>query len=174
MPNDHPINEHHYLAQFKTATAIIMDVDGVLTDGSLVITEDGNQLRTMNIRDGYAMRLAVDHGLTLAVISGGRSQGVLQRLSALGIVNVKISVEEKVEVLKKLAVELNLDLATTIYIGDDIPDFEVMKLCGIPCCPADACPEVISISKYISPHKGGKGCVRDIIEKVLKLQGKWN
>lgn len=174
MPSDHELKQQHYLSLFKQATAIVMDVDGVLTDGSLVITEEGNQLRTMNIRDGFAIRRAVDNGMKLAVVSGGRSQGVLSRLSALGIENVRISVEEKVNVLKRLTDELNLDLATTIYIGDDIPDLEVMKLCGIPCCPADAAAEVIAISKYISPLKGGSGCVRDILEKVLKLQGKWN
>lgn len=174
MPSDHELKQQHYLSLFKQATAIVMDVDGVLTDGSLVITEEGNQLRTMNIRDGFAIRRAVDNGMKLAVVSGGRSQGVLSRLSALGIENVRISVEEKVNVLKRLTEELNLDLATTIYIGDDIPDLEVMKLCGIPCCPADAASEVMAISKYISPLKGGSGCVRDILEKVLKLQGKWN
>ncbi|MBS1657383.1 MAG: HAD hydrolase family protein [Bacteroidetes bacterium] len=174
MPSDHELKQQHYLSLFKQATAIVMDVDGVLTDGSLVITEEGNQLRTMNIRDGFAIRRAVDNGMKLAVVSGGRSQGVLSRLSALGIENVRISVEEKVNVLKRLTDELNLDLATTIYIGDDIPDLEVMKLCGIPCCPADAASEVMAISKYISPLKGGSGCVRDILEKVLKLQGKWN
>lgn len=174
MPSDHELKQQHYLSLFKLATAIVMDVDGVLTDGSLVITEEGNQLRTMNIRDGFAIRRAVDNGMKLAVVSGGRSQGVLSRLSALGIENVRISVEEKVNVLKRLTEELNLDLATTIYIGDDIPDLEVMKLCGIPCCPADAASEVMAISKYISPLKGGSGCVRDILEKVLKLQGKWN
>jgi 3-deoxy-D-manno-octulosonate 8-phosphate phosphatase (KDO 8-P phosphatase) len=174
MHSEPHLNDQHYLNLFKSATAIVMDVDGVLTDGTLVITDEGNQLRTMNIRDGFAIHQAVRQGFKLAVVSGGRSPGVLERLRSLGIEHVRISVEEKVNVLHKLTEELGLDLSSTIYIGDDIPDVEVMKLCGIPCCPADACSEVISISKYISPMKGGEGCVRDILEKVLKLQGKWN
>lgn len=151
-----------------------MDVDGVLTDGSLLVMENGDQLRTMNIRDGYALQLAVKKGLTVIVITGGNSQGVVKRMNNLGIHHFISGTNEKASALKKMAEELKLDLATTIYIGDDMPDFEAMKLCGIPCCPADACSEIISVSRYVSPFKGGAGCVRDILEKVLKLQNKWS
>lgn len=163
----------HYFGLFKSATAILLDVDGVLTDGSVLVNNNGDQLRTMNIRDGYAMQLAVKKDLKVAVITGGKSESVVQRLNGLGILHVVTGVENKPAALAQLIQTLNLDLPTTIYIGDDIPDLEVMKLCGIPCCPYDAAPEIISIAKYISPVPGGKGCVRDILEKVLKLQGKW-
>lgn len=163
----------HYFELFKSATAVLMDVDGVLTDGSVVVNNNGDQLRTMNIRDGYALQLAVKKNLTVAVLTGGKSEGVVQRLNGLGILQVFTGVEDKPAALAQLTKTLNLDLPATIYIGDDIPDLEVMKLCGIPCCPYDAVPEIISIAKYISPVPGGRGCVRDILEKVLKLQGKW-
>lgn len=163
----------HYFDLFKTATAFILDVDGVLTDGSLLITNNGDELRSMNIRDGYALQLAVKKGYTIAVISGGKSEGVIRRLNRLGILYVLAGVDDKPKALTQLAAALKLDLSKTIYIGDDIPDLEVMRQCGIPCCPQDAASEVQEISKYISPLAGGKGCVRDIIEKVMKLQGRW-
>lgn len=162
-----------YFKLFASATAIILDVDGVLTDGSLLITNSGDELRTMNIRDGYALQLAVKKGLTIAVITGGKSEGVLRRLNRLGVLYVLTGVDDKPKGLTQLAAAVKLNLSTTIYIGDDIPDLEVMQLCGIPCCPCDAAAEVQAISKYISPIAGGKGCVRDVIEKVLKLQGRW-
>jgi len=165
--------EPHYLSLLKSVTAIVMDVDGVLTDGSLLVMENADQLRRMNIRDGYSLQLAVKKGLTLAVITGGKSEGVVKRLNGLGIQHVIKNSDDKVSALNNLIKELNVDLKTTVYIGDDMPDLEAMKLCGIPCCPADACSEVIAISKYISPLEGGRGCVRDIVEKILKLQDKW-
>jgi 3-deoxy-D-manno-octulosonate 8-phosphate phosphatase (KDO 8-P phosphatase) len=168
-----PLLEPYYLALLKTATAIVMDVDGVLTDSSVLIMENGDQLRNMSIRDGYALQLAMKKGLTLAVITGGKSEGVVKRLNGLGIQHVNKNSDDKISALNNLVKELNVDLQTTVYIGDDMPDLEAMKLCGIPCCPTDACIEVIGLSKYVSPFKGGHGCVRDIIEKILKLQNKW-
>lgn len=150
-----------------------MDVDGVLTDGTLLLTNSGDQLRTMNIRDGYALQLAVRKGLKVAIITGGNSDGVTHRLKRLGIEDVISGMQNKNDALTDLAHRMNLDLSKTIYIGDDMPDLEVMKRCGIACCPHDAIPEIQSIAKYISPLPGGHGCVRDILEKVLKLQGKW-
>ncbi|HYV91057.1 MAG TPA: HAD hydrolase family protein [Chitinophagales bacterium] len=166
-------NQEHYFQLFKSATAVVLDVDGVLTDGSLIITEKGEQLRTMNIRDGYALKQGVLNGLVIAIISGSISEGVTKRLNRLGVREILMKVKDKSKALKKLAGKRNLDLSKTIYIGDDVPDLDAMKLCGVPCCPADAIPEILSIAKYISPLGGGKGCVRDILEKVLKLQGKW-
>jgi 3-deoxy-D-manno-octulosonate 8-phosphate phosphatase (KDO 8-P phosphatase) len=163
----------HYFQLFKSVTAVVLDVDGVLTDGSLIITEKGEQLRTMNIRDGYAIKQAVIHGIVVAVISGSVSKGVTKRLHRLGVREIFMDVLDKSHALKKLAKKRKLDLSKTIYIGDDVPDIEAMKLCGIPCCPFDAISEILLISKYLSPFGGGKGCVRDILEKVLKLQGKW-
>ncbi len=165
--------ESHYFKLFNAATAFVMDVDGVLTDGSVLVTDHGDELRMMNIRDGFALQLAVKKGFQIVVISGGRSEGVVRRLNRLGIMNIAVGVANKVEALVQIADALRIKLATTIYIGDDIPDLEVMQLCGIPCCPSDAASEVINISRYVSSEAGGKGCVRDILEKVMKLQSKW-
>ncbi len=166
-------NSTHYFELFKRATTFILDVDGVLTDGTLLITNNGDQLRTMSIRDGYALQLAVKKGFTIIVITGGTSEGVVKRLQGLGIQHILSGVENKIEALNKISETLSIEFANAIYMGDDIPDLEVMNLCGISCCPYDAAPEIISVAKYISPLSGGKGCVRDVIEKVLKLQNKW-
>jgi len=164
----------NFLQLLKTASAIVIDVDGVLTDGSLFISESGKELRVMNIRDGYAINQAVKNELEVIVISGGVEKSVIKRLERLGVKHIHIGADDKKKLLKKLAKKLKLDLASTVYIGDDIPDLEAMKMTGMPCCPQDAVQEIISIAKYISPFGGGKGCVRDVIEKVLKLQGKWS
>jgi 3-deoxy-D-manno-octulosonate 8-phosphate phosphatase (KDO 8-P phosphatase) len=162
-----------FLSQLKSVSALVMDVDGVLTDGSLLITESGEQLRTMNIRDGYALQLAVKRGLQMFIITGGTSAGVIKRLAHLGIDRVYTGEENKAARLQSLSQAFGFDLNETIYIGDDVPDVGAMKMCGLPCCPADACNEVKAVSKYVSPMAGGRGCVRDIVEKTLKLQGKW-
>jgi 3-deoxy-D-manno-octulosonate 8-phosphate phosphatase (KDO 8-P phosphatase) len=166
-------SEEHYFKLFRAATAVVMDVDGVLTDGSLLVPDDGEPQRIMNIRDGYAMQLAVRKGLKIGVITGGKSSGVERRLRGLGIQNVTINSDDKTVAFNQLVTTMGLIPESTIYIGDDMPDLKVMKLCGVPCCPFDAIPEILSFSKYISPVKGGRGCVRDILEKVLKLQHKW-
>jgi 3-deoxy-D-manno-octulosonate 8-phosphate phosphatase (KDO 8-P phosphatase) len=114
-----------------------------------------------------------EKGIYSGVISGAKSEGVVRRLNGLGISYVLAGVDDKVAALHQLSQSLRLDLSTAIFIGDDIPDLQVMQLCGIPCCPSDAAPEVQAVSKYISPIAGGKGCVREILEKVMKLQGKW-
>lgn len=150
-----------------------MDVDGVLTDGSLIINDDGMELRTMNIRDGYAIQLASKKGIELCVISGGDSEGVKIRLHKLGVQTIFAGVTNKKDVFFQWLQQKNLRSEEVIYLGDDMIDFEVMKLAGVKCCPADACMEVVSICEYVSPFKGGGGCVRDVIEKVLKLQMKW-
>lgn len=158
---------------FKPVTAFIFDVDGVLTNGTITITESGDQLRTMHIRDGYALQHAVKKEYQVIVISGGNSLGVIKRLKGLGLKHIYLGVEDKESVLSKISGQLNINLNHTVYMGDDIPDVEVMKLCGAPCCPADAAMEVKVVSKYISPFTGGNGCARDVIEKVLKLNGHW-
>lgn len=165
--------EPHFLELFETVSAIILDVDGVLTDGSLLVTNQGDELRTMHIRDGYALQLAVKKGFEVLVISGGRSEGVVKRLNRLGIMHVLMGVEDKPGALRQLSGALKLDLSRTVYVGDDVPDVEAMRMCGVPCCPADADTEVKAIAKYHSPVNGGKGCVRDVIEKILRIQGKW-
>jgi 3-deoxy-D-manno-octulosonate 8-phosphate phosphatase (KDO 8-P phosphatase) len=161
------------LELFAPIRTFVFDVDGVLTDGSLLLTEDGHQLRSMNIKDGYAMQLAIKKGYDIWVISGANSEAVKTRLNKLGIQHVHIGIESKKEVLHELAQHSKTGLESVLYMGDDMPDYDVMQLCGLPCCPNDAVPEIRQVAKYISPLNGGKGCVRDVIEKVLKLNGDW-
>ncbi len=161
------------LKSFKNINALVFDIDGVLTDGSLLVMNDGLMIRRMHVKDGYALQLAVKTGYLILVISGGDSPQVKDRLSKLGVVNIYMKIENKLEKLKELAATFQLQNEDILYMGDDIPDLEVMQYCGLACCPADAVSEIRNISKYISPIKGGEGCVRDVIEKVMKLQGKW-
>lgn len=162
------------LELFQPVKAFVFDVDGVLTDATVQVTEAGDMLRTMSIRDGYALQLAVKKGYKVWVISGGKSEGVRIRLNRLGITEVHLDVRNKTSVLNKLVKDSDGNYANLLYMGDDIPDHAVMQLCGLPCCPADAVAEVKQVSKYISPLAGGKGCVREVIEKVLKLNGDWD
>lgn len=164
------------LQQFKPVKLIAMDVDGVLTDGSLILLDDGlNETRIMNIKDGFALQLAVKKGYHLIVISGAKDSGAVEnRLKKLGITEVYMGVKDKTAVLKKKSEELSLNPDQVLFIGDDIPDYNVMKSVGLACCPSDAVPEIKEVSHYISPFPGGRGCVRDIIEKVLKLNDHWD
>ena len=161
------------LALFQTIKTFVFDVDGVLTDGSLILAESGEMLRSMNIKDGFAMQWAVKKGYNVWVISGARSEAVRARLQRLGVHEVHIGIESKAELLHEIIARTGSVLEQCLYMGDDIPDYEPMQLCGLPCCPADAVPEIKKVSKYISPISGGHGCVRDVIEKVLWLREDW-
>jgi 3-deoxy-D-manno-octulosonate 8-phosphate phosphatase (KDO 8-P phosphatase) len=161
------------LEKFREITTFIFDVDGVLTDGSLVVTEAGELLRTMNAKDGYAMRRAVEMGYRICIITGGRSKGVEMRFRVLGLDDIYSGITNKIETYHEYIDKNNIDADHILYMGDDMPDYHVMRLVGLPTCPADAIPEIVGISLYVSPFGGGKGCVRDVIEKVLKLQGNW-
>jgi 3-deoxy-D-manno-octulosonate 8-phosphate phosphatase (KDO 8-P phosphatase) len=152
----------------------IFDVDGVLTDGSVFVTNEGEMLRTMNIRDGYALKAAVESGYNVCIISGGSNEGVRVRLRNLGITDIHLGSPDKVETYKEYIELYNIQPKQVLYMGDDIPDFHVMKLVGLPTCPQDASPEIKAISTYISHKNGGKGAVREVIEQVMKVQGKWN
>lgn len=163
----------HVLAKFKNIKAFFFDVDGVLTDGSVTLIPGGEQVRVMNIKDGYALQLAAKKNYIICIITGGRSQQVIDRMNGLGIHHVFVGVHDKLSVFEDFLIEKNLDANDCLYMGDDIPDYEVMRNIGLPTCPANACNEIKEISAYISPIKGGEGCVRDVIEKVLKLQGNW-
>lgn len=160
-----------YLADITT---FIFDVDGVLTDGSVTVTTDGEMLRTMNIKDGFALKTAIDAGFKICIISGGSNEGVRKRLEGLGIKDIFLGAHNKIEQLNAYLNTHSVTPEQTLYMGDDIPDYPVMKLVGLPCCPQDAAPEIKTISKYISHKDGGKGAVRDVIEQVLKVQDKWN
>lgn len=155
-------------------TTFILDVDGVLTDSSVHVTQTGEMLRVMNIRDGFAMKAAVESGYNVCVISGGSSEGVRIRLRNLGITDIHLACPDKVENFKEYIDIYNIRPEQVLYMGDDIPDFHVMKLVGLPTCPQDASPEIKEISKYISHKNGGRGAVRDVIEQVMRVQGKWD
>jgi len=162
------------LELFKPIKVFVFDVDGVLTDGSLMLSEDGSMLRSMNIKDGFALQLAIKKGYKIWIISGGTSEAVKSRLQKLGLTDVHIAVKNKKHLLQQLMQSYQVSAAEMLYMGDDIPDLEVMQLCGLPCCPADAVIEIQQIATYISPYTGGKGAVRDVIEKVLKLNHHWD
>lgn len=161
------------LAQFKQINTFAFDVDGVLTDGTLLILEDGQMARKMNIKDGYALQLALKQGYHVVIISGGMSEAVRDRLQKLGVKDVFLKVQDKKAVLLSYLADNNLEMPRVLFMGDDIPDHEVMQVAGMACAPADAAPEIKQISHYISPLNGGYGCGRDVIEKVLKLNGHW-
>lgn len=160
-----------YLADITT---FIFDVDGVLTDGTITVTTDGEMLRTMNIKDGFALKTAIDAGFNLCIISGGSNEGVRKRLAGLGIKDIFLGAHNKIEQLNSYLEQHNISKFQVLYMGDDIPDYPVMKLVGLPCCPQDAVQEIKAVSKYISHKNGGKGAVRDVIEQVMKVQNKWN
>lgn len=162
------------LPAFKDIRLFVLDVDGVLTDGSLILMDNGEMARKMNIKDGYALQLAVKKGYDVLVISGGSSEAVRIRLERLGIKHIHLNVKNKKELLLKYASEHNATWPQVLYMGDDIPDVLPMQMAGLACAPADAVPEVRSVAHYISPLSGGNGCVRDVIEKVMKLNGDWN
>jgi 3-deoxy-D-manno-octulosonate 8-phosphate phosphatase (KDO 8-P phosphatase) len=163
----------NFKTKLKRVNAFIFDVDGVLTDGSVTLMPDGEQVRIMNIKDGYALQLAIKKGYKIAIISGGRSEMVRKRLNGLGISDVYLGIASKMDSYKEFLEIYELTPEEVLYMGDDIPDYEVMKRVGIPTCPNDSAQEIKDISLYVSHQKGGKGAVRDVIEQVLKVQGKW-
>ncbi|MDH7914310.1 HAD-IIIA family hydrolase [Winogradskyella sp. SYSU M77433] len=167
-------NDKSYKEYLADITTFIFDVDGVLTDGTITVTTDGEMLRTMNIKDGFALKTAVMAGFNVCIISGGTNEGVRKRLEGLGIKDIYLGAHNKIEQLNDYLNKHNITKSQTLYMGDDIPDFPVMKLVGLPCCPQDAVAEIKGISKYVSHKNGGKGAVRDVIEQVLKVQQKWN
>lgn len=165
--------EKNYKEYLADITTFIFDVDGVLTDGSIQIGTDGELLRTMDIKDGYAMKHAIDQGYTVAVISGGKNEGVRHRLRGLGLTDIFLGCEDKVLQLEEFLELYHISPNQVLYMGDDIPDLYPMQKVAMPTCPQDAVAEIKEISKYISHRKGGRGCVRDVIEQVMKVQGKW-
>lgn len=157
----------------KKIHALAFDVDGVLSTNNVMLMEGGQPCRTANIKDGYALQLAVKCGLEIAIITGGKSQAVRTRYEGLGIKHVFLGTSVKIKKYNEWLASNHLTDDEVLYMGDDIPDYEVMQQCGCACCPADAATEIKQISTYISPVKGGYGCVRDVIEQVLRAQGKW-
>ena len=162
-----------YKQNLSQIQAFIFDVDGVLTDGSLLCLESGEQVRSFNIKDGFAIRHALKKGYLVAIISGRKEEGVYKRLRSLDVEHIFLGVEDKVKVFDTFLLEQNLLPQQVAYMGDDVPDLKVMQLCGLAACPADAASDILKICQYISEKAGGKGSVRDLIEVILKAQAKW-
>jgi len=161
------------MLDFSKITTLIFDVDGVLSDGTIIAYADGEQPRSFLVKDGYAVEKAVQKGFHVAIISGGFQEGVRKRLEFLGVKHIFLGVKDKIAVYNNFLAENNIESSQVLYMGDDLPDYDVMKLVGIATCPADATQEIIDISQYVSPKDGGKGAVRDVIEKVMRSQNKW-
>ena len=166
------------MENFKTkltkVKAFIFDVDGVLTDGSVTLMPDGEQVRIMNIKDGYALQLAVKKGYFIFVISGSNAEGVKKRLENLGITEVYLNCKNKLAQLENLMIHYKISFNEILYMGDDMPDLEVMQKCAVPTCPSDAVHQIKLGSIYISEKKGGEGAVRDVIEQVMTLHKKFD
>ena len=159
------------LPQIKT---FIFDVDGVLTDGKVLVTSEGEMYRAVDTKDGYAIKCALVQGYKIVIISGGTNEGIRDRFKALGIFDIYLGAHHKTEAYHDLMGNYNLNPDEILYVGDDVPDIPVMEKVGLSCCPADASSDVKVIVDYVSHKKGGEGCVREIIEQVLRVQGKWN
>lgn len=153
--------------------AFVFDVDGVMTDGGIIPTPDGDFIRRYYAKDGYAMAYAIREGYKICVISGGRGEMLRRRLEMLGVERMYLNCMDKITAIKEFMSDNGLAAEEVIYMGDDIPDLECMRVVGIPVCPADACMEVIEASRYVSEYNGGYGAVRDIVEQVLRVQGRW-
>lgn len=166
--------EKSYKEIMPQITTFVFDVDGVLTDGAITILTNGELLRTMHIKDGYALKTAVNKGYNVCVISGGTNEGVRLRLRALGVTDIYLGAHNKIEQLDEYLDIHNIKPENVLYMGDDIPDYQVMQQVALAACPKDAVPEIQNISQYVSQKKGGNGCVRDVIEQVLKVQDNWN
>jgi 3-deoxy-D-manno-octulosonate 8-phosphate phosphatase (KDO 8-P phosphatase) len=160
--------------KMKAVKAFVFDVDGVLTDNGIQITEAGEYLRTMNVRDGQAIKWAVAAGYQIGIITGGASEGVKKRLTQhLGIQEYYSGISDKSIAYQSFMQRTGIKPTEICYMGDDLPDLPPLRKSALAACPADAVPEVLAISDYVSPYPGGAGCVRDLLEKVMKLQGKW-
>jgi 3-deoxy-D-manno-octulosonate 8-phosphate phosphatase (KDO 8-P phosphatase) len=163
----------NYKEKLKDIKTLIFDVDGVFTDNSLYLLEGVQPMRKMNVKDGYALQLAVKTGFKVAIISGGKSLAVKERFQGLGLTEIHLGSQDKMKVYTAFVAKYDIDPDSILYMGDDVPDREVMKLVGLACCPQDATDSIKEVSHYISPRKGGEGCVRDVLEQLLRLHGHW-
>lgn len=154
--------------------AFVFDVDGVLSRDVSPLDPSGEPMRTANVKDGYAIRNAIAQGYPLSIISGGKNENIRKRHQYLGVTDIYIGVKDKTACFNDFLQKHNLTADSILFMGDDLPDFELMELSGIPTCPADAVTEIKLLAKYISDRNGGEGCVRDVIEQVMRAQEKWN
>lgn len=162
-----------YKEKLKEIKALFFDVDGVFTNSEVLLSADGELLRSMNTRDGYALKAAIVNGFDVCIISGGKQEAVRMRMEALGVKNIFLGIEDKLSVFKTYCEKQNIKASEVMYVGDDIPDYEVMQQVGLAVAPNDAANEIKEIAHYISYQKGGEGCVRDILEQLLKDRGLW-
>lgn len=153
--------------------AVIFDVDGVLSGDTVPLHPSGEPMRTVNIKDGYAIQFACKLGLHIVIMTGGTTESVRLRYERLGVKDILMGCSVKINVYDELLARYGWTDDEILYMGDDVPDYEVMRRCGCPCCPADACPDIKAVSRYVSHVPGGRGCGRDVIEQVLRAQGKW-
>jgi 3-deoxy-D-manno-octulosonate 8-phosphate phosphatase (KDO 8-P phosphatase) len=167
------ILEKNYKEILKGIDTFVFDVDGVFTDSTLIITTEGEMLRKMSVKDGYALKSALQKGYRVCIISGGTNEGVRNRLKALGVTDIYLGAHHKMDALEEYMDIYEIAPETMLYMGDDIPDIPPMETVALPTCPQNAVPEVKAISKYVSHKNGGEGCVRDVIEQVLKVRGDW-
>lgn len=163
----------NYKTLLNHVTTFIFDVDGVLTDGGVLLFPGQEPIRRFHSKDGFALQLAIKKGYRIAIITGGRSQAVKERMEMLGVKDIYLGASDKIENLEELIMMYDLKREEMLYMGDDLPDYEAMTRCGVACSPADGAPEIKAIADYVSPKNGGTGCVRDVIEQTLKVQGKW-
>ncbi|HKK67347.1 MAG TPA: HAD hydrolase family protein [Bacteroidales bacterium] len=168
-----PLKDLNFKEKLKNIKAFIFDVDGVLSKAVVSINTDGTLERTTNVKDGYAIKRALDEGFIIGIISGGKNGSVRERFSALGVNSIYLNSDDKTRDLREILDDYKLDTSQIVYMGDDLPDYDVMKQAGVSTCPADADEEIKGISLYISEKKGGEGCVRDIISQVMRTQNKW-
>jgi 3-deoxy-D-manno-octulosonate 8-phosphate phosphatase (KDO 8-P phosphatase) len=162
-----------YKERLPGLTTLIFDVDGVFTDGTVIVMPDGQLLRRLSARDSYALQYAVKKGYTVAIITGGNSMAVSDSFQRLGVQHIYLESSDKLKVYNSLIEKLGVSDREVLYMGDDIPDYEVLCRVGVSACPHDACIEVRQVAHYVSDKNGGEGCVRDIIEQTLRVQGKW-
>ncbi|MRR18969.1 3-deoxy-D-manno-octulosonate 8-phosphate phosphatase [bacterium] len=163
----------NFKEELRGVKAFVFDIDGVLSTQTIALSVWGVPLRSVNLRDGYALQLAVKKGYHVGVISGANSKEYVKRLRTLGVNDIYLNSRTKSESMKELVARWDVDLRNVLYMGDDIPDFNVMKMVGLPVCPADADSEIKQVALYISDKRGGEGCVRDVIEQTLRLHNNW-
>ena len=157
----------------KKIKTIVFDVDGVLSRQTITLSSTGEPLRTVNIKDGYAIQLAQKVGLRIVILTGGKTEAIRKRYEGLGVEDIYMGCAVKIKTYDEFLAKYQIADEEVIYVGDDIPDFEVMNRCGCPCCPADACSDIKKISRYVSSFNGGDGLCRDVVEQVLRAQGHW-
>ncbi len=165
--------ENSYKTYLKNISTFVFDVDGVFTDGTVLITTEGELLRKMNIQDGYAVKTALKKGYRICIITGGTNEGVRKRMKGLGVTDIYLGADQKMDALEEYLELYGINPASVLYMGDDLPDLPCLEMVGMPTCPQNAAPEIKAICKYISPKSGAAGCVRDVIEQVLKVKGDW-